>query len=670
MVSRLIDESLTQLHPEVLDFLRKKLCRRLVKLEVDKDRASPSSQAIYEYYFTKLSPLFSNSVKAATDQINLIWTAFKRSNQRPVLPLPRYARQDHMDLALPNSHHYIQNILSQPLQSNDAAGSFNPHKLPEDYHMSAAATDKKRAIAFLCFSLSGLEIDIHDRLVSYSQAIPTSQSSCAQRCENIAESIEDYMATVADAYSCNSEQKSIMLLTIMELWMAMDECAMKIYEPLKLFSPGFPADILNVLQLARFTDVMRLQKVSKYLQDRHSASKLKITFFHSGKGCFAEAYFNQSEELQQLKQRIEAAAELARSKKEQEWRELKLEHENLISTIAQATCVFYENDMQVKIHDDRHCKKCYLERKASRFRIKAHEHPLPSDPVQAKEVVFELACPKAFAAYRDITWSIIASLGSPALTEGAIPQLLLGDYSELRQYMVPMPRRFSLASTTKSFLMTHYANLKFPCPSEDVFLPNGLKVGYYDTERKVWPARQLEKPTFAHHCNLVIPSNSPFSVFNHREKFNGTSNGPTSYEVLASQSECPSGLNVHEYMAFQTLISGKNCRWIQMLIELGSSNMNFSTETTAFLISTLALQVGPSYESDALGTVHRIFRDKSFCNRLLEQVDQRLDGISSNVRKSFLRIHSYGSRVLHFLPISTKYKYYYICSKGHYSENC
>lgn len=632
MIARLIDESLYYLHPEILDFLNKKLSRRLVKLQVDKDRTSVSIRTTYEYYFTKLNPLFTKSTKAVIDQVNAVWSNFRRSIQRPILPLPRRAHQRHMQLSLPNSVSYIQEVLMHPLYGNAGARPFVPHQLPQDYHASAIAARKSMAFAFRYFTLSGRETAFE---ASY-QPLPDSDSSCADRCVNLAGSIEDYMSDVGDAYASNPEQKSIMILTIMELWMSMDECATKIFEPLKDYHPGFPSDISDALQLSRFRDLCRLQKIIKYLQERHSTSKSKMNIFHDPiKGCFAEVYFNNSEDLQQLYQRIEVEAQLARLRKEEEWKTLTVEYEQLIAKIAQGSCLYYENDMQVKIHDDRQCTKCFLQRRANRFRIVAQEHPLPSDPVLSKAVVFELACPKAFAAYRDATWKIIGTLASPNQVEGIPPKMLLEDYSELKKYMNSTARRFSLASTTKSFLITHYSNPTFPVGLEDVCLPCGLKLGYYDVGRNVWPSRQFEKPTFTHHCRLLIPSNSPFSVFNYSpEKFDAAANGPSSYEIISSQTKCPAGLNVHEFMAFQTLASGKTRRWPQIVMELGSSNVNFSTEATTILMSVLALQVGPPHESDPLGPMHRIFRDKSFSERLLEQVDLRLDAISSNWRET------------------------------------
>jgi len=119
-------------------------------------------------------------------------------------------------------------------------------------------------------------------------------------------------------------------------------------------------------------------------------------------------------------------------------------------------------------------------------------------------------------------------------------------------------------------------------------------------------------------------------------EFKIDSTGPSSYSIIASQTKCPPGVNVHEFVAFQALFSGNYRRWPQILIELGASNLNFSTETTALLIFHLVLQVGPGDKNrnSALGSVHDIFNDKVFCAKLSSLVSQRLDGISSNWRET------------------------------------
>src|SRR4029077_5326659 len=117
--------------------------------------------------------------------------------------------------------------------------------------------------------------------------------------------------------------------------------------------------------------------------------------------------------------------------------------------------------------------------------------------------------------------------------------------------------------------------------------------------------------------------------------FASDAGGPSSYQVIASQTQCPPELTVQEYMAYQSLFSGKSRRWLSMLIELGSSNLNFSSEATMLLFSQLALQAGPAAGNDTLRIVHAVFRDKDFCERLIEQIGQRLRAISDNWREAY-----------------------------------
>ena len=185
------------------------------------------------------------------------------------------------------------------------------------------------------------------------------------------------------------------------------------------------------------------------------------------KGCFAERYYNDSQDsfsLQELHQRVETAAELARRRKELEWQKLSAEYNSLARDIAESACLYITDELNplLKIHDDRNCRKCFLQRKARRIRIQVHEHPLPDDPVQAKAVVFELGCPKAFAVYRDATWRILGTLATPKQMASLEPRVLLRDYSELKAYSRATKCSLSLASRTKSFLTTHYSSKGFP----------------------------------------------------------------------------------------------------------------------------------------------------------------------------------------------------------------
>jgi Protein of unknown function (DUF3638) len=632
-LSGLIEDGLDHLSPELLALLNAKLTRRIVKLEVDKGRASPRARSVYDPLLAALDSLFHKTIKKASGRIELVWNNFKENIRRPIPFLQRRAEEQHLTLRLPNSGPYLQRVLSSHWRMHSAPASSESYRLPTRFDASAATTTQFKAFASRYYLLSDLEAEIEENQL----APPISTMSHEEYCMMLAGKINTYLSAVGDAYDSNPVQRSIMLLAVMELWVSMDQEATKLFGLLMDYNPGIPPETLEVLQLRHFADMCRLQRIEKYLGDRYTKCKFsrKTIFDDPVKGCFPERYFQEShdsQKLQELQQSIEAWAEVERRKKEDELQKLSAEFEELERCIAQSTCL-YTNDGFRVIHDDRHCTKCYLQRQVKRMRIQIHEHPLPSNPVQAKVVVFELGCPEAFKAYRNATWMVLGTLARAKPMECSEPREVLSNYSELKGFMEFNSVGVSLASTTKSFLSTHYHGVRFPASLDHVCLPNGLRWAYFDTATQSWPGRHAQKPTFAHHCQMTIPASSPFSFLQFSNNFAIDSNGPSSYEVIASQTRCPSGLNVQEFTTYQTLFSGKNRRWPQMLVELGSSNLNFSSEATSSLMTQLALQVGPVYKSDPLRTIHRIFLDEHFCKKLIEQVDQRLEGISSNWRE-------------------------------------
>ena len=634
VLARLIDEVLEHLSPELFEllaFLNAKLARRIAKLEVNKDRASKNDSSLYNIMFSNLGNLFRQTTGKANQRIHFVWNEFKNTIKRPIPLITGPAHHRDLMLTLTNSGPYLKKVLSFNNLRATRPQAFVPYQLPMGF---GDAETPFKVFAEAYFSLSELETDI-ELICSGEKKLKTEGEA---RCMELAAKLEEYLGAVAGAYNSNPEQKSFMILTVVELWILIDRCATELFCLLLDYNPGIQPGILDVLQLPRMTDMYRLNEIQRYLSDRLTECKLsRMTIFQDPvKGCFAERYFEESKDshkLQKLHESIETAAELARQRKEKEWQKLSADFENLEKSIAEKSCLFTMVNGREE-HSDQQCTKCYLQRKARRMRIKIHEHPLPSNIIEAKAVVFELGCPKSFAAYRNVTWKLIGTLAHSEKFDHFEPELALSDYSELQAYGNSKRVGVSLASTTKSWLKTHYKGVRFPVNISQVCVRNGLKLGYYDPISKYWPGRQSQAPSFAHHCRMKIPVNSPFSSLQLAADEAVESIGPSSYEVVASQTKCPSGLNLHEFMAYQSLLSGKSRRWPLILIELGSSNLNFSTEAITLLIAQLALQAGPAYNLDPLRTVHRVFQDRAFCKRLIEQIDQRLDAIYFNWRET------------------------------------
>jgi hypothetical protein len=137
--------------------------------------------------------------------------------------------------------------------------------------------------------------------------------------------------------------------------------------------------------------------------------------------------------------------------------------------------------------------------------------------------------------------------------------------------------------------------------------------------------------TFQHHCGIHVPRDLQFSVISSSAHPASNIDESSSYEIIASQTKCPSNMSMHEFTSYQRLLSGKIRRWPIRLVELGASNLNFSTKDTMHVFSQLAVQAGLAQkELNILRDIHLVFRDQFFCQRLVKQIRNRFRKIISN----------------------------------------
>ncbi len=644
-----LTDSLGNLIPESCDFLKRKICRRLVKLQQQKLRAPDRAKATYESMFAIVGPFLEKTISDTNAKVDSGWRAFKAKVQRhiPVRPgLPRRADPRDLTLTLPNSASYLHKVLSRSFLARDNVFLGLVH-VPMAVH-------KLKAFADRCYSLAGLEEFVIDMAKPGQDDFDFS----GPRCLSLAATICRYLDEVKMEYRDNAEEMSTVILNVMYLWVAMDICALKTHRLLEEYMPIVRPETLDVLQLASAKNMVRLQYIQRYLGRRVLKCSTRRTLFDEPiAGCFAERYFNESDDrskLEDLDVQIEVHAAAKREEKKQQWETLSAQYETLMQQIASSSCMYTPDDVYPfkPVHDDK-CTKCYLDRCSRRMKIEVYEEPLPSADVLRKAVIFELGIPQVFAHYRDATSKILLALsarGVDAQTAAPEPRVHLYSYSQLTRY-VGKRYNVSLASTKKSFLTSHWATVRLPVALDQVCRPNGLDFSYYDSAGTAWLGKQHRRPSFAHLCGIRFPPQTPFAKLQKEPAYAADADGLSSYEILAKQTKCPPGLNTNEFMAYQSLFSGKDRRWLVILTELGSSNLNFSAESTALLFNYLALQAGPCHQSDILRSVHIVFKDKSFCSRLLEVITYRLDNISSNWREIYamellltlgLRLHALG----------------------------
>ncbi|KAL3476021.1 hypothetical protein BJX99DRAFT_258915 [Aspergillus californicus] len=631
LMAQLLDDSPGNLAPECCYMLKAKLCRRLAKLEVEKEHLSARN-------FTKPLPVLARvetqcrrSILSSSRLLHGEWSSFKKQAQRRIPILPSFAREEDLRFTLPNSAPYIQQIL-YPCSTHHTRTVDGEPWLPE---LADIATSEYKAMVSRYSSLTETESAILSETSNDSETI----GCCVARCIRLAHRIDVYLKAAGESYQQDPEHLSLSILCALLLWVELDKSAVKAYPLLKEFHPVFEPQLFDVLLLSRFSHMERLQELQIYLHSRCAqALKSGLTIFSDPMpGCFADRYFEAdgANELKALQKRIETDSLRCRDAKEAERLKVHAKMERLMQDKAKVSCT---GRVQADgTHDIKGCRYCYLVRCRRRLKIYVHEDFLPPDEMipQKRAIVFELNMPRAFAAYRNATWEILMAFAKVEPTAAGPPQVLLADYEQLQPYHQRKDSHsFTLASHTKSFLGTHYKYTKLLVAPKNVLLPSGLKFAYYDSMREFWVESLSQLFTLAHHFAIHLSPSNPRSGLYESLGFAADAPGPSSYEIVASVPQCPAGVSTQEFTACQSLVGGWARRWLCTLIELGSSNLNLSLRSTTSLLRRSALQVGPGCKDDVLRVVHVIFRDPQFCLRLAEQIEYHVETIAQNWREN------------------------------------
>lgn len=457
------------------------------------------------------------------------------------------------------------------------------------------------------------------------------------RCVELAESICKYFETVGNAYDSNPTQMSVFVLNVFHLWVLMDLAAAEACPLIREYHPIFSPELLNVLQLEDVDDLDRLTIIQGHLEDRARQSySYDILSAENSPTCFAAKYLTCCPELQALYLEILQDSQRARQDKELEWNESSDQCEQLSQEMAALSCLCTGEPGERTKDDIKNCVKCFLRRKRRRLEIQVHEDFLPIHDTKAAKIVFELSIPRWYEAYRNVTFKIVNDLAWPVRMDQEEPPLILRDFKPLVDYQKArsVAGGVTLASPAKSFLQTHWRVVQVLQGSlRDVLRPHGPDFDLYDIDNKVWVATIDRKAlTFQHLCGIVIPQCLREQVILPDPHPPAVVNGPSSYAVIANERHCPQQVSIHEFSAYQRLLSGVSRRWMTILVELGSSHLNFSSSETVHFLSQLALQAGPA-GMGSLRETYRVFDDDSFCFRLGEMIDQRLEVIKSNWRE-------------------------------------
>ena len=311
LLARVLDLALkANLSGETLFFMTAKISRRMLKLGQDVEKM-PWLQAV------------RNCMSSAQQEVQKRWSSIQE-NPDPAgfnenSGLDKMLRVSDTHLRLRSVRSYLKEMQERQPSQADPRPEFpacrgrvvqDPSALPSLDLLQQGDDQNSRIWMF------DIEAWVRDHLQDWL-TVNLMGSPSGQSCRNLSTMLSLYRKTAQAAYS-DPENFSIMVLTLMDIWVALDKCVV-VHEPLlKQYKPGIPTLLFDKLLLAKKVDLERLFRIQQYLDSRrHEAQDNYPLLFLEGNTqySFGVQYFERSLHHKKLKRDIEAIATAERDQK-------------------------------------------------------------------------------------------------------------------------------------------------------------------------------------------------------------------------------------------------------------------------------------------------------------------------------------------------------------------
>ncbi|KIJ64298.1 hypothetical protein HYDPIDRAFT_90931, partial [Hydnomerulius pinastri MD-312] len=612
-MDRLTQQALEQdLPSELLHFMSSKLSRRLMKL----------GSSVPGW----LSDMVLGTCTNVRVKLEAQWERVRTAQAASPRWAPFELRASDTQLSLLSSQGYIRQALdnqydtirSKPFKPNHRHRGILEKFLSSDGKFFEAAYAAEPHL-----TLYDVEQAVQQGIDGWVARVADADDACV-KLELLA---ANYSSCALETYEDNPENLSIMLLTTVELWIALDKVAVKEIPILAEYSPEVPTALLERLLLHNAESLHRLQLAYRYIRNRHSQARSGWSAFSDevGRDSFPVRYYSRSPRLQLLKSRIEEASQRERDRKVNELDTANALHAKLKRTLADTDHAFNIDWNGNTVHETQNlCPKCKLEKQMDAMTIVVHEWPLPAHDLHAMVVVFELDCPVSFDMWRSATLHLLTDLCSPSQSSDN-PYIELENYSALQPYHIKHRRsRVSLASDTKPFVKTHYGSQRLPSEESLVCVANGLNFYGFDSSTHTRTSSAFRKADITRYCTYQLER----GPYQNLQKFLAETSH-TSNQVLANQADCHKDLSLHEFIAFGHLRSGSSLQWPNILLGIHDRALSFRRDEVHLLIAQAVSQVGPLPDVGEW-TWHQELQRPSFCDALLGELQRLLADVEEN----------------------------------------
>ncbi|KAJ5471830.1 hypothetical protein N7539_008773 [Penicillium diatomitis] len=464
----------------------------------------------------------------------------------------------------------------------------------------------------------------------------------AATCTQLGRLISEYHKVALSTYLHNPEATSMMLLTLLELWIACDKSAIRLHPHLEDYDHCIPIGCFYSLLLPFKSQMIRLGRAEEYLDLRQRRLK------HPGPGvfrdygtrsCFSVRYFDQSDEHQQLLRAIE---EQAKHDKDQKRAELVQKHARYthLMTLASETICQYDSvllDRRFSFRESRHSQSCpcrgYISQ-AESIKIDIHEWPLPTNPQQAKSTVFELRIPEPFRGWRDATLYVLHNCLGVAYSKIEKPRSehRLKNYQGLSSFFSCSTdsQRICLLSQVKPHQNTHRRKrLIIHVTEDDVCLNNALQLQYFDNTAGCFVSSFERKEETEIGCTYQLPQrSSALQKFLFRPA--SQPHGPSPNTVIATQNAAPVEMSLAEYKALAAMPLGLEIQWQNILLELSMPLIDMKKVESALFFRQIVHQAGLPRTDTWMRCGHAILRKPKFTARLLSSISKMAERMKGN----------------------------------------
>ncbi|KAF2843898.1 hypothetical protein T440DRAFT_473824, partial [Plenodomus tracheiphilus IPT5] len=543
-----------------------------------------------------------------------------------------------LDIHLPAMNDFVTKISGRTRQIG--VSNFRPtskclvypeHELPTSFSGSGEYT---------YFYLATVERWVEDHLSSWTERHMSDDTSC----EKLRQLLQEYFHQASSSYSTASDiprSLSIMYLTVMELWIACDKCACRMYPLLYDFDPEVELSSFHSLSLPFKSQLGRLSVAEAYLQCRRRDARADAPSLYRDFGfpsSFAVRFFDGSPEHHRSLSDIKQQATVARQEKCCELARKKQQYHDLVAASDRRDC-----DYQV-VYNEYHgssstehpiwCEKCSLRSQAKQLEIHVHEWPLHSDEAIAKAAVFELQIPTAYSHWRDATMLLrVEVLGfiHARTTEPRAKYDLCTQDGLSSFWTSPSDRRVNLVSEVKPLTGSHYRvkrSVDF-LQEKEVCVENALRYQYFDSSYNTFITILESTQQVSKKCTYQLPSRS--SQLQAYLRSPTVSNAITPNQVIARLSDCPSHFSLDEYKTFGCLPIGYRIQYQNLLVQLAMPTIDLNKiEMHCLLLQTMH-RAGPPISNNKLERIaHEILTDETFCRALMDKIETALRRISEN----------------------------------------